>query len=207
MGLGASGASWSAVTWLSSCLYTVWASVIVLCGNAVIVKMPNTFTNERHAHVHLVYSSCNGNDRDTVVEYRWLHWIPHWRTFENIEQKFEGDWFIPTSDSRTWTITLWRWCSGSSTVKPKYKYMQNFQDNWCITDRYGEFFTVMISICITSREYNASYQEITQTVYDFVNGYNHSYTFCSRRRLNLPGMVLPPAQGICTLGHTKIHMR
>jgi hypothetical protein len=43
-----------------------------------------------------------------------------------------------------------------------------------------------------------------------VNRYNYSYTFCMSFfwwiRLNVSGMLLP-AQGICNLGYTKIHMR
>jgi hypothetical protein len=69
---------------------------------------------------------------------------------------------------------------------------------------------MMVSICITSKEYNTSYREITPTMYDFVNDYNHGYKFCltlcSWMRLNLPGMVLT-TQGIRTLGHRKIHTR
>jgi hypothetical protein len=89
----------------------------------------------------------------------------------------------------------------------------------------------MVSIHITSKEYNTSYWQIKPTVYNFVNGPNHSYTFsywqikptvynfmngynhsytfctifCSQMMLYLPGTVLP-TQGIHTLGHTKIHM-
>jgi len=30
----------------------------------------------------------------------------------------------------------WRmWCSGRSPIKTKYRYEQNFQDNWCSTDK------------------------------------------------------------------------
>lgn len=29
----------------------------------------------------------------------------------------------------------WRWCSGRSPIKTKYKYEQNFQDNLCSTDK------------------------------------------------------------------------
>jgi hypothetical protein len=54
---------------------------------------------------------------------------------------------------------------------------------------------MMVSLFITSKEYNTSYWEVMPTMYDFVNGCNHGYkfclTFCSRMRLNLPGTVLP----------------
>jgi hypothetical protein len=33
----------------------------------VIVKMLKTFTNEKHAHMYLVYGSCNGNGGGTSV--------------------------------------------------------------------------------------------------------------------------------------------
>jgi hypothetical protein len=75
--------------------------------------------------------------------------------------------------------------------------------------RYGDFFTMMVSIHINSKEYNISYQ-IMSTIYDFVNGCNRGYgfhlTFCSQMRPSLPGLVLP-TQGIHTLGHRKIHTR
>jgi hypothetical protein len=69
---------------------------------------------------------------------------------------------------------------------------------------------MMVSIHTTSKEYNASYREITPIVYDFVIGCNHGYTFrvtfCSRVRLSFPELVLP-TQGTRTLGHIQIHMR
>jgi hypothetical protein len=59
-------------------------------------------------------------------------------TLQNIwqhTQNLEGDWFLPMSEYRMWTMTeCRRWYSGSSAAKPKYKYAQNFQDDWCSID-------------------------------------------------------------------------
>jgi hypothetical protein len=50
---------------------------------------------------------------------------------------------------------------GSCATKPKHKYMQNLQEDWRSTDTgMGKFFTMMVSILITSKEYNTSYQEM-----------------------------------------------
>jgi hypothetical protein len=98
-------------------------------------------------------------------------------------------------------MMLWQQCN------PKYKYMQDFQYDCCSTDTGMEnFCTMMVSICIISKEYSISYQEITSTMYDFVNGCTVCMTFCSWMRLSLTGMLLPK-QGIHTLGHMKIHLR
>jgi hypothetical protein len=48
------------------------------CDSAVVVKMPNTFTNEEHADMNFVYGFCNGNGMAAVVEY-WQRY-PHCNT-------------------------------------------------------------------------------------------------------------------------------
>jgi hypothetical protein len=54
-------------------------------------------------------------------------------------QNFVGNWFILTSDYRTWTKPAFKWwSSGSSAAKPKYTYTQNFHD-WCSTHRDGSY--------------------------------------------------------------------
>jgi hypothetical protein len=62
--------------------------VAVLCCSALVIKMANTFTNEEHADIHLVYGFCNRNGRATVEEYRQypLRKLPHRDTIENIHR-------------------------------------------------------------------------------------------------------------------------
>jgi hypothetical protein len=59
---------------------------------------------------------------------------------------------------------------------------------------YGEFCTTTVTIRNTSKVYNTSYREVAPTMYNSVNGCNYRcslcLSFCSRMRLNLPGMVL-----------------
>jgi hypothetical protein len=53
----------------------------------VIIKIPNTFTNEGHTDMHFMYNFYNGNGRAAVVEYQQrypLCRIPHCKTFENV---------------------------------------------------------------------------------------------------------------------------
>lgn len=52
----------------------------------------------------------------------------------DVAKHLEGDWFLPTSECRTWTKTAWRWRTCSNAAKSKCKYMQNFQDGCCSTD-------------------------------------------------------------------------
>lgn len=73
----------------------------------------------------------------SVVELVGLLW---WNTStsQNIwehTQSPEGEWVLPMSERILWTMTMWGRCSASSAVKPKYKHMQNFQDDWCTTDK------------------------------------------------------------------------
>jgi uncharacterized membrane protein len=52
---------------------------------------------------------------------------------------------------------------------------------------------MIVSIHITSKDYNTSYRGNTPILYDFVDSCNHVYTFfmifCSWMKLNLPGMA------------------
>jgi hypothetical protein len=103
-----------------------------------------------------------------------IHFMKHMRTCTE-------SWRRPSSSHvqiRLWT-TLWGWWCGnnSSTCRlskmvsvPQTKHKQ----------KYAEFCTVMVSICITP-----SYWKTKSAVYDFVNGCIHGYAFCSQILLKL----------------------
>jgi hypothetical protein len=78
-------------------------------------------------------------------------------------------------------------CSGSSSLKPTYKYA-NVQDDACSTHRYC---SMTVSSSVTFKEGTVPWQEITPCM--TVNSCNHSYkfclTFCLEMGLKLPGMI------------------
>lgn len=98
-----------AITSLSSCLYlyTLWDTVAMMYCTAVMVKMPNLFTNEQHADIHFTYGLCNQNDRAVVVEYR--QWYPlcktqHHKIFGNAHRTLRETSYFPqaTAEHEQW---------------------------------------------------------------------------------------------------------
>jgi hypothetical protein len=74
--------------------------VTVLCCSAVVVKMPNMFTNKERADMHFVHGFCNGNGMAAVTEYDYLlRRSPHCKTFENLHRTLrENAFFLRTNE-------------------------------------------------------------------------------------------------------------
>jgi hypothetical protein len=74
----------SALTWMSSCSYTVLASGCVMLQYGGLAKMPYTFTDAGYANMHFTYGFCNGNRRNAVVEHQQCY--PHCKTFNTVHR-------------------------------------------------------------------------------------------------------------------------
>jgi hypothetical protein len=108
------------------------------------------------------------------------------------------------------TVMAWRWYSGSSAGKPKYKFTQNFQDNWRSTNvemEIAPWWYVSISPTKSTTHLLPGYE--ANYVW-FLTGCNHGYIFCVtccwRLNINLLGMIFP-TRTICTLRYMKMHLK
>jgi hypothetical protein len=141
-------------------MYTVYGSVAVLCCRAVIVKIPNKFINDEYADMHFVCSFCNENGWAVTVKWRQrypLRRIPHRKTFENVHRTFNGTGSFPRASAgrerRRGDDVLAAVQRSLSASTRRLSRRTGVADTG-----YGEFCTVVVSIRITSKEYNTSYR-------------------------------------------------
>jgi hypothetical protein len=153
--------------------------------------------------MQFIYIFCNGNGEGALVEYRQrypLCRIPHHKTCKNVHRT------LREIDSFPWAnAECEQWQCGDDILAAVQRSLGT-GTHW-ISRMAGVAQTQVWRILHHDYLYPYHLQRVQFLLFgDFVNGCNHSSTFCSLMKLNLHGMILP-TQGIFTLWCMKIYVR